>query len=290
MSVPVALLKAARPKQWVKQGLLTVAIVFSGKYREIDAIVAVALGIAFFSMIASAGYLFNDLKDVEADRKHPTKSQRPIAAGLVPLPLAWVTAAALFGGGVAGSFLVLGRDFGITALAYLLITLSYSQFFKRAAVLDVMGIAAGFIVRAVAGAEAIDVQSSGWFLTCIGFGALFIGLCKRLAEIRLLEGGAGEHRRALNDYAEPVLYQLIGIAAACSLLSYALYTFDPSAPPGIMATLPVVIYAVFRYLLLVEMKDAGGEPSKTLLTDRPLQVSIVLFGLISLGAIHFAGG
>jgi 4-hydroxybenzoate polyprenyltransferase len=283
----VALIKAARPKQWVKQGLLTVAIVFSGKYRDVDSLLAVAMGIAFFSMIASAGYLFNDLKDVEADRKHPKKKNRPIAAGHVPIPLAWAAAAALFFGGVAGSFLLINQDFGVTAVAYLLITLSYSQFFKRAAVLDVMGIAAGFIVRAVAGAEAIDVDSSGWFLTCIGFGALFIGLCKRLAEIRLLEGGAGEHRRALNDYAEPVLYQLIGIAAACSLLSYALYTFDPSAPAGIMATLPVVIYAVFRYLLLVEMAGAGGEPSQTLLKDRPLQISVVLFCSIALAAIHF---
>lgn len=274
---PVALIKALRPKQWVKNGLLVVALVFSKSYSDPALILKVALGIAFFCMLSSSGYLVNDLKDIEADRQHPQKKSRPIAAGDIPVPVAWAAAVALLVGGLLGSWFV-GPRFFISAVAYLAITYTYSFVVKHQPVLDVMGIAAGFMVRAIAGAEAIEVESSGWFIVCIGFGALFIGLCKRLAELRLLEAGAGSHRKTLNDYTEPLLNQLVGIAATCSLISYALYTFEGPGGRGMMATVPIVVYAVLRYLLLVGTGHAGGEPSSTLLRDRPLQVSMLLFG------------
>ena len=285
MNVLKALLKAIRPKQWVKNGLLLVAIVFSERYLEVDAWLKVGFGVAMFCLLSSAGYLFNDLKDVVADRGHPSKKFRPIASGELPIGLAWATVAVFVVGGLTGAF-ALHTRFGIAAVTYLLITLSYSNFFKHTAILDVMLLSAGFIVRAVAGAEAIQVTSSPWFLTCIAFGALFIGLIKRLAEIRLLKEDAAAHRKALEEYSEPLLLQLISISTACSLISYALYTFSGASSQWMMLTLPIVIFAVFRYLLLVSMEGEGGEPSSTLLKDKPLLVSVFAFVAVSIVAMN----
>ncbi len=284
MTLFKALIKALRPKQWIKNGLLLVAIVFSERYLDLDAWMKVSAGVALFCMLSSSGYLVNDLKDVEADRGHPKKKFRPIASGELPVGVAWAAVAVLVAGGLAGSF-ALNTHFGIAAVTYLFITLSYSNFFKHTAILDVMLLSSGFIVRAVAGAEAIGVASSPWFLTCIAFGALFIGLIKRLAEIRLLKDEAGAHRKALEEYSEPLLLQLISITTACSLISYALYTFEGAATQWMMLTLPIVIFAVFRYLLLVSMEGEGGEPSSTLLKDKPLLLSVVAFLAVSIVAM-----
>ena len=287
MSRVVSLVKALRPKQWSKNGLLLVAIVFAEKYQELDSIVAVALGVGVFCMLSSAGYLVNDLRDVEQDRLHPDKRLRPIASGQVGTGLAWATVVLLVVAGFGGAWFLLNPGFFVTAAAYLVTTLSYSMFFKHVAVLDVMGIAAGFIFRAVAGAEAIGVESSPWFLTCILFGALFIGLSKRLAEIKLLEGVAGDHRKVLDEYSVDLLRQLITVTTACSLISYALYTFDGEHGKSLMLTIPFVVYGVFRYLFLVDQKDLGGEPSSILLKDRPMQLCMVLFFAVAVLCLRF---
>jgi 4-hydroxybenzoate polyprenyltransferase len=266
-----------------------VAIVFAEKYQELDSLLAVALGVVIFCMLSSAGYLVNDLRDVEQDRLHPDKSKRPIASGQVGSGLAWVTVVLLVVVGFGGAWFLLSPGFFITAAAYLVTTLSYSMVFKHVAVLDVMGIAAGFIFRAVAGAEAIGVESSPWFLTCILFGALFIGLSKRLAEIKLLEGVAGEHRKVLDEYSVDLLRQLITVTTACSLISYALYTFDGEHGKSLMLTIPFVVYGVFRYLFLVDQKDLGGEPSSILLKDRPMQTCMVLFFAVAVLCLRFGG-
>jgi 4-hydroxybenzoate polyprenyltransferase len=283
----VSLIKALRPKQWSKNGLLLVAIVFAEKYQELDSIVSVALGVGVFCMLSSAGYLVNDLRDVEQDRLHPDKSKRPIASGQVGSGLAWASVVFLVVAGFGGAWFLLNPGFFVTAVAYLVTTLSYSMFFKHVAVLDVMGIAAGFIFRAVAGAEAIGVESSPWFLTCILFGALFIGLSKRLAEIKLLEGVAGDHRKVLDEYSVDLLRQLITVTTACSLISYALYTFDGEHGKSLMLTIPFVVYGVFRYLFLVDQKDLGGEPSSILLKDRPMQFCMVLFFAVAVLCLRF---
>jgi len=285
----VSLIKALRPKQWSKNGLLLVAIVFAEKYQELDSLVSVALGVGVFCMLSSAGYLVNDLRDVEQDRLHPEKSKRPIASGQVGTGLAWAMVILLVAAGFGGAWFLLNPGFFVTASAYLVTTLSYSMFFKHVAVLDVMGIAAGFIFRAVAGAEAIGVESSPWFLTCILFGALFIGLSKRLAEIKLLEGVAGDHRKVLDEYSVDLLRQLITVTTACSLISYALYTFDGEHGKSLMLTIPFVVYGVFRYLFLVDQKDLGGEPSSILLKDRPMQICMVLFFAVAVLCLRFGG-
>lgn len=288
MSRILAMVKALRPKQWSKNGLLFVAMIFAEEYEDPEALKAVGLGFALFCMLSSAGYLVNDLRDIEKDRIHPEKKHRPIASGQLPPALAWVLVLIFIGGGLAGSWYLLSPRFFWTGAAYLCTTLSYSMVFKHMPVLDVMGIAAGFILRAVAGAEAIEVESSPWFLTCILFGALFIGLSKRLAEIKLLEGQAGAHRRVLNEYSLDLLRQLITVTTACSLISYALYTFDETQKNNsLMLTIPFVVYGVFRYLYLVDRKDLGGEPSNILLRDRPMQVCMVLFFATAVLCLRF---
>jgi 4-hydroxybenzoate polyprenyltransferase len=282
----LALLRALRPKQWTKNGLLLAAPVFAQRWSDPDALLRVGLGMVFFSMLSSAGYLVNDLRDVEADRLHPKKAKRPIASGAVPVALARGMVVVLTGLGLLGAWW-LGRGFLLTAGAYLVTTLSYTIWFKHAAVLDVMLIATGFILRAVAGAEAISVPSSPWFLTCTAFGALFIGLVKRLAEIRLLEGNAAAHREVLQEYTPFMLEQFISVASACTLISYALYTFEGGQTRALMLTLPCVIYGMFRYLYLVEQLGQGGEPENTLFQDKPMLACIALFGLTAVLALRF---
>ncbi len=284
-ALPVALFKALRPKQWAKNGLLWAALLFSQNYTNTAAVTKVAIGTALFCLLSSAGYLFNDLRDIESDRKHPEKRFRPLAAGHVPTGLAWATSGVFLVSGLAGSFLLLPTRFGIAAVCYLLITLSYSKWFKHVVLLDVMLLASGFLVRAVAGAEAISVDSSPWFLVCTGFGALFIGLNKRLAEINLLQGDAAEHRKILEEYTPAMLEQFISVSTACTLISYALYTFSGDHPTSMMVTVPFVMYGVLRYMYLVE-NGAGGAPEKILFKDRPMQVCLVLYTATTVGVLQ----
>jgi 4-hydroxybenzoate polyprenyltransferase len=285
-----ALLKALRPKQWSKNGLLFVAMVFAEEYGNLEAWREVGIGFGLFCALSSAGYLVNDIHDVDADRLHPKKKSRPIASGALPIWLAWVLVALFIVGGLLGSWQLLGVRFAVVAGAYLVSTLSYSFWFKHAPVLDVMLIATGFILRAVAGAEAIEAVSSPWFLVCIAFGALFIGLNKRLAEIKLLKGVAGEHRRVLEEYSVEMLKQFITITVACSMISYALYTFGSEHGQEMMLTLPFFIYGVFRYLYLVDRRDEGGDPTSIFLGDRPLQICIAGFLGTAIAALQLGGG
>ena len=295
MSTGGAMIKALRPKQWTKNALLVPALVFSERYSDMSAVLSVAAGIALFCMLSSAGYLVNDLRDVENDRKHPKKKLRPIASGDLPAGIATGLAVVLILVGIFGSFFLSHLHapvdtaatpwerwgFGITAFGYLSVTLSYSFYFKHVVLLDVMFISTGFLLRAVAGAAAIPVESSPWFLICTAFGALFLGMSKRLAELRLLDEAAGEHRKILDEYTPALLEQLISIVTACTLISYALYTFTGSHDRQLMLTLPFVMYGMFRYLYLVARGQAGGEPETTLLRDRPLQACILLFVVVA---------
>ncbi len=281
----LAILRALRPKQWTKNALLFAALIFAERYTDLDAVRHVLIGFALFCMISSSGYLVNDLRDVEADRLHPQKKHRPIAAGTVSVPMAWLLAALLMVVGIGGAF-QLNTGFGLTAASYLVVTLTYSAFFKHTVVLDVMLIATGFVLRAVAGAEAIPVVSSPWFLTCTAFGALFIGFSKRLAEIRALGDAAGAHRKILDEYSVPMLEQFISIMTGCAIISYALYAVDSGQGPAMMLTVPFVIYGILRVMYLVEKGD-GGAPEMMLLRDRPLQLCLILFGTTAVLAMRF---
>ncbi|HQV57271.1 MAG TPA: decaprenyl-phosphate phosphoribosyltransferase [Ilumatobacteraceae bacterium] len=220
-----ALLNEARPKQWAKNVLVFAAPGAAGVLDNSPFFGQALIAFAVFCLVASGTYFVNDLLDVDADRAHPTKSRRPIAAGRIPVPLAWAVAAVLLGGGIALGFAVRWQ-LAVVAAAYVVLTLAYSAVFKHVAVVDLTLVAAGFVIRAIGGAVAVDVKMSTWFLLCTSFGSLFIVTGKRYAEIRELGDDAGAHRAALDEYTVGYLRIVLSVAMAATLISYCIWAFD----------------------------------------------------------------
>ncbi len=240
----------------------------------------VALAFCTFCALASAIYLVNDVCDMEADRKHPEKRRRPIAAGEVSVRAAIILAIGLAGLGL-GLAAALGKDFAFVALVYLGLTVAYSFKLKHLVLVDVMALSACYVLRAAAGAAAISVAISPWLLVCTTLGALLVGLAKRRNELVLLTDAAG-HRRILEEYSLPLLDQLIGIVTGTTLMAYMLYTFfSPTGKerPMMMLTIPYVVYGLFRFLYLMHRRGKGGNPALELVEDTPLLLCGVLWGL-----------
>lgn len=281
------LLVAMRPRQWVKNGLVFLALGFSvGQAWQVDSPgswlpLLLRVGIAFvaFCAVASAEYLINDLRDIESDRLHPRKRRRPLAAGLLQPRTALTAAAALF---VTGELLgiALGWRFALVLVCYGALSLAYSYVLKHVVILDMIALAVGFVLRAVAGALAISVPVSPWLYLCTLLGALFIAINKRRHELTLLADGAADHRPILAEYTTGLLDQMASVVTSSTVVAYALYTVTAeNLPPNhaMLATVPYVLYGIFRYLYLVHRHDAGGNPEEVLLRDRPLQLTAVLW-------------
>lgn len=271
-----ALIRLARPKQWAKNGFLFAALVFSGNLFSPRPLATVILAAIFFSLGSSAVYVFNDLADMGSDRLHPKKKHRPLAAGIISPRQAWAFLAALLAVALVGSFW-LETDLALSLLLYVAINLAYSLWLKNAFLLDVFIVAAGFVLRVVAGALAIQVRVSPWLFVCTLLLALFLALCKRRNELRVLTAEAGNHRQVLDFYSVPLLDQMVAIISAATIVAYSLYTFLASPRSELMLTIPFVIYGLFRYLYLVQQKDIGGHPEEILLTDVPTIVNLVLW-------------
>jgi 4-hydroxybenzoate polyprenyltransferase len=279
------LLLTMRPRQWTKNGIVFLALIFSvGQEYHISEpstwlpmLLAALAAFACFSLVSSADYLVNDIRDVESDRAHPRKRHRPIAAGLLAPNVAWGAAAVLFVAGNAGAFLIDWRA-GMVVLAYSVLMIGYSYALKHVVLIDLMVIAAGFVLRAMAGAYAIDVPISPWLYVVTALGALFLGINKRRAELELLQDGASNHRRILDHYSLPLLDQMASTVTAATLMAYGLYTFTAEGLPEnhtMMLTIPFVLYGIFRYLYLVNVKKEGGSPEEVLLKDVPIIVCII---------------
>lgn len=282
-----ALVRAMRPRQWLKNGLVSLAFGFSvgqswqvgdpGSWLPMMAKVVVAF--VAFSAVASAEYLINDLRDIESDRLHPRKRRRPLAAGALRRQTAWIAAVLLLGGGgILGASL--GWRFAAALGSYAALALAYSYVLKHMVILDMLALAIGFVLRAVAGALAISVPVSPWLYLCTLFGALFIAINKRRAELTLLADGAAEHRPILAEYTTGLLDQMASVVIASTVVAYALYTVTAENLPrnhAMLATVPYVLYGVFRYMYLVHRHDAGGSPEDVMLRDRALQVTVVLW-------------
>lgn len=291
-SLPAAALAALRPKQWTKNGLLFAALIFSGYFTHPDAWVRGFAAFFAFCLLSSTGYVYNDLRDVEADRQHPKKRFRPLAAGEISTTGAWVLMASCVAVALAISAWV-GLGFVVCALLYFATTLSYSTIFKHHVILDVMFLAACYLWRAVAGAVAIDVPISPWLLLCTAFFALFLGFNKRRGEILLLEGKIGGTRKSLQHYSPAMLQEFQAITTSGSVISYALYTVLGSPTPWLLLTLPYVLYGIFRYIYLIDQKGEGAAPDETLLRDRPIQVTILLYLITAVAVLaqaHVTGG
>jgi 4-hydroxybenzoate polyprenyltransferase len=261
--------RALRTKQWTKNALVFAAIVFSGEFTDPTQWIVAATGFAAFCFMSSAGYIINDIRDREADAKHPRKRLRPIANGDLTVSAAAAEAVLVAILGLACAALV-SSVFVAVVVAYFLTTMSYSLYFKQFVIIDVMMIASGFIWRAVAGAIAIDVRISEWLLICTAFLALFLGFNKRRAELRLLKEDAG-------------------ITTSGAIISYALYTVSGPGKPWLLVTMPYVLYGIFRYIYLVDQHGAGGAPDETLLRDRPILINCLLYVFTAAAVLLLAG-
>jgi 4-hydroxybenzoate polyprenyltransferase len=286
------LLRAMRPKQWIKNTFVFAALVFSEKrlWTNLGDILLVVGAFALFCMTASAIYLINDVADIEKDRAHPKKRNRPLASGKLSPGVAIAAAVGLLLIALPGAYTIdslNGPDFGLLAVlaSYLVIQgLLYTYLLKHIVILDIFTIAAGFVLRAVAGAVVLDINITPWLLVCMGLLALFLGLGKRRAELVLLENGAGDHRRILEEYSVPMLDQMMAIVIAATIIAYTLFTFSattvPHEPyPVMMITVPFVVYGIFRYVYLIYHHKGGGSPEELVLKDLPLALDIVLYGL-----------
>jgi len=282
-----ALLKTMRPRQWTKNAFLFAALVFDGKLFHLPDLLRTLAGFGLFCLISSAVYIFNDLVDVESDRQHPVKKNRPIASGKLPVPIAMIAGTTLVVFTLATGYL-LAWQFALTVFVYFVLMLAYSKWLKHVLILDVLILAAGFVLRVHSGTTLIVVERfSPWLYVLMTLLALYLGFGKRRAELALLAQDAAGHRRVFDGYTIPLLDQFITIVSGTTIVAYALYTFfRPGAPEALMLTIPFVVYAIFRYLYLVQVKQIGGEPEEILLTDRPLQISIVLWGLAILTVFY----
>lgn len=289
------LLRTMRPRQWIKNVFVFTALLFSEErlWLEFDAVIRVCVAFATFCMAASAIYLINDLVDIEKDRAHPRKRNRPLASGKLSPLVAAIAAVVLIGITLPIAYWIDRQDFGfLTVLVtYIVIQgLLYTYWLKHIVILDILIIAAGFVLRTVAGAAVLDISITSWLLVCMGLLALFLGIGKRRHELVLLDDGAGEHRRILNEYSIPMLDQMMSIVTASIVMAYSMTTFSaPVAPkepyPVLMITIPFVVYGIFRYLYLIYQRDGGGSPEDLVLKDAPLAGSIVLWGMTVLALL-----
>lgn len=279
---------AMRPKQWTKNILVFAALVFSNNLFNLGLIVEVAIAFFCFCMASSAVYLLNDLRDRESDRRHPVKQFRPIAAGQVAPEHAMIMTAILAAVALSIGFYLTPAFAGVLA-GYMLLNISYSMYLKHFVIIDVFAISAGFVLRAAGGAVVLGVPISPWLYVCTIVLSLFIGFGKRRNELILLEDDAGSHRKNLDDYSAPLLDQYIIVTAGATVMAYSLYTVvAPNLPANhlMMATIPFVLYGIFRYLFLVHQRQEGGAPEQLILTDLPLLGSVFLWGVTSIVILY----
>ena len=276
-----ALVVSLRPDQWTKNLIVFAGLIFGQRLLDAAALGAALWAFAIFCGLSSAMYLVNDLVDRNEDRKHPIKQTRPIASGALSSGSAMTWAIVLVGVSLTASF-SLSWTLGVVSVVFVGLLTAYSRLLKHLVILDVLAIAAGFVIRAIGGAVAVDVPISQWLLVCTLLLALFLGLSKRRHELVLLGNLAAEHRRSLDQYSPQLFDQLISVVAAATLVSYAFYTVEPSTVENfgtnkLTWTLPFPIYGIFRYLYLVHREQGGGNPAETLLRDRPLLACVALW-------------
>ncbi len=286
-----ALIKTMRPRQWTKNVFIFAALVFDKQLFHVDAFLRTLAGFALFCLISSSVYIFNDIADVEADRQHPEKKNRPIPSGKLPISAAWVAGIVLVLITVVTSYFLAPR-FGAVVLIYFVLFMAYTKWLKHIPILDVLILAAGFVLRVHAGVTLIAVERfSPWLYVVMSLLSLFLGFGKRRAEIALLAHGAGSHRKVLEGYTLPLLDQYIMIVSGTTIVAYSLYTFSaPNVPENhsMMLTIPFVMYTIFRYLYLIQVENIGGSPEEILLTDRPFQIAMILWGAAVLAIFYLS--
>lgn len=280
-----------RPRQWSKNIFVFAALVFDKQLLIPESFLRTLAGFILFCFVSSSVYIFNDLADIEADRQHPEKRNRPIPSGQLPLGVAWAAGLVLFGVALVCGWL-LSPGFAMVVAIYFVLNLAYSKWLKHVLILDVLVLAACFVLRVDAGVRLIQVERfSPWLYVVMTLLALYLGFGKRRAELALLSGDAANHRKVLQGYTVPLLDQYIIIVSGMTIVSYSLYTFSaPNLPTNhtMMLTIPFVVYAIFRYLYLIEVEHSGGAPEEILLSDRPFQLSMLLWAAAVLAVFYLS--
>lgn len=292
-SLPIALLQELRPKQWLKNGLLFFGLIYSLHLTDPTSVARALLAFVVFCSLSSAGYIFNDFRDLVADRLHPTKQFRPLASGELSQPAAVAAGSFL---GLFSAIVALWFDPGFAAICavYLILSVTYSLYWKHLVLIDLFAISGGFVLRVVAGSVAIAVGVSPWLYVCTILGSLLIALGKRRSEVLAMPEEAADalaHRATLEHYTVEFLDRLIVLVAAASVIAYSLYTFSAENVPhnhSMMLTAPIVLYGVFRYLFLVQVRGEGGNPEDLLLGDRSLAIAVTLFLALSAGILYLS--
>jgi 4-hydroxybenzoate polyprenyltransferase len=284
-----------RPRQWIKNGVLFAGLIFSQNAFDPRLLLRALAGFLVFCAVSGASYIINDYLDLERDRLHPDKRNRPMASGALPPRVGIVAAVILLVIALAAATL-LGREFALTAGAYAALIFAYSLVLKRVIILDALAIAVGFVLRAIAGVEVVRAADpatalSPWLLVCTLFLALFLAVGKRRQELVMLESGAASHRRTLGEYSPALLDLMMGVMTAATIIAYATYTISPATvarfqSPSLVYTIPFVVYGIFRYVYLVLERQSGGNPTEVLLTDLPLLVNILMW-LVAVGLILY---
>jgi 4-hydroxybenzoate polyprenyltransferase len=286
-----ALIKAMRPRQWTKNGFVFFALIFDKQLFLPEPFVRTFAGFFLFCLISSAVYLLNDISDIEADRQHPEKKHRPLASGELPIGMAQSAAFILTLISLSLGYLLEPVFAGILAL-YFVINLLYSRWLKHVPILDVLIISSGFVLRVAAGVALITVERfSPWLYMLTILFSLYIGLGKRRAEMDLLAEDARAHRKVLDGYTIPLLDQYITIVSGMTIVAYSLYTFSaPNLPENhsMMLTIPFVVYGIFRYLQLIQTGHVAGAPDEVALKDRPLQATVLLWGLAVIAVFYLS--
>lgn len=284
------LFRTMRPKQWTKNVFIFTALVFDEKLFTPSPLLKTIAAFILFCLTSSAVYLINDVVDIEKDRQHPTKRLRPLPSGKLK-PSVAIAAGVLIPLVTLPLSFLLDLYFGFVALAYLLTMIVYSFVLKNIIILDVLTVAAGFVLRVAAGAIVVEVERfSPWLYICATLVALFIGVSRRRHELVLLAENANEHRASLNEYSLPLLDQMIAVATSATVIAYSLYTFSaPNLPPNhaMMLTIPFVLYGIFRYLYLIHVKNKGGTPEAIFLSDLPLIIDLGLWALAVIAILYF---
>ena len=273
--------KTMRPRQWTKNLLVFAALIFSQNLFNTPMLRDSTIAFVIFCLLSGSVYTLNDLLDIKQDRLHPKKSKRPLASGKLKPAAAVIAGLLLVILSLANAFW-LNTNFGLIALSYFILQIAYSTILKHVVILDVLAVSIGFVLRAIAGAEVIDVPISSWLLVCTILLALFLSLGKRRHEILLLEENAVNHRKILYEYSPGLLDQMISVVTASTVVAYALYTMSAETitkfqTDNLKYTIPFVLYGIFRYLYLIHQRSEGGSPEKILLNDKPLLINIILY-------------
>lgn len=286
-----ALIKTMRVRQWIKNGFIFFVLIFDKQLFMLEPFLRTLAGFFLFCLVSSAVYLFNDIADIEADRNHPEKKYRPIASGKLPVSVAMAIGFLLAAIAIPLGYL-LSPVFALIMAVYLAINVLYSRWLKHVSILDVLIISSGFVLRVAAGVALITVERfSPWLYMITILFSLYLGLGKRRAEMNLLAEEASSHRKVFDGYTIPLLDQYITIVSGMTIVAYSLYTFSaPNLPENhaMMLTIPFVVYGIFRYLQLIQVGHAAGSPEEVALKDRPLQVTVLLWGLAVIAIFYLS--